>query len=58
MQFWMNIMEVIDSQLTQIQWRFKIMCEISSYFSFLHGDTLCSESADDLRKSAVKFACK
>jgi hypothetical protein len=34
------------------------MCEISSEFSFLHGDTLCSQSVDDLKKSAVKFARK
>jgi hypothetical protein len=48
MQFRMNMKEVRDSFLTQIQWRFESMCEISSDFSFLLGDTLCSQSADDL----------
>jgi hypothetical protein len=51
----MNIMEVIDSLLTQILWRFESLCEISSEFSFLRGDTLCCQSVDDLKKSAVKF---
>jgi hypothetical protein len=34
------------------------MCEIFSDCSFLHGDPLCSQSADDLKKSADKFARK
>jgi hypothetical protein len=51
-------MEEIDYLLTQIQCRFESMCEISSEFSFLHGDTLCCQSVDDLKKSAVKFARK
>jgi hypothetical protein len=34
------------------------MCETSSDFSFLLGDTLCSQSIDDLKKSAVKIARK
>jgi hypothetical protein len=34
------------------------MCEISSEFSFLRGDTLCCRSVDDLKKSAAKFARK
>jgi hypothetical protein len=58
MQFRMNIVEVTDSLLSQIQCRFESMCEISSEFSFLHGDTLYSQSVDDLKKSAVRFACK
>jgi hypothetical protein len=58
MQFRMNIMEGIDSLLTQIQCRFESVCEISSEFSSLHGDTLCFQSVDDLKKSAVKFARK
>jgi hypothetical protein len=45
----MNIREVIDSFLPQIQWMFESMCEISSNFSFLLGDTSCSQSVDDLK---------
>jgi hypothetical protein len=54
----MNIMKVTDYLLTEIQCRFESMCEISSEFSFLHGVTLCSQSVDDLKKSALKFARK
>jgi hypothetical protein len=59
MQFRMNIKEVSDSFLSQIQWRFESMCEITSDFSsLLFGDTKCSQSVDVLKKSAVKFARK
>jgi hypothetical protein len=50
MPFRINIMEAIDFLLAQIQCSFESMREISSEFSFLHGDTLCSQSVDDLKK--------
>jgi hypothetical protein len=41
-KFRVDTVEIIDSLLTQIQRRFESVCKVSSDFSFLHGDTLCS----------------
>ncbi|XP_065645445.1 uncharacterized protein LOC136075925 [Hydra vulgaris] len=53
--FEFNCNIVFDSIITQLNWRFETMAEISSDFEFLNGNSLASMSVEDLKKCGDKL---
>lgn len=56
--FKMQINNVLDTLLSQTDWRYDQMKTVSDDFSFLYGKFLKSMSVDDLKKSAADLSIK